>query len=133
MVLLLVLVRAYEDVLFYDPFVQYFKFDYLKGGFPVFVMGPLLLDLFARYIVNTVLSLIIIYMAYLNKENLFFAIKLYALTFAIIGLLYFIYLKIEFPNGYLFAFYLRRILIHPLLLLILLPSFYFQKKMKVKV
>jgi exosortase F-associated protein len=125
-------VRAFEDVLFYDPFVQYFKFDYLKGGFPVFEMETLLLDLFVRYFVNTVLSLIIIYAAYLNKENLFFAIKFYAFTFAIIGLFYFIHLKMEFSNGYLFAFYLRRILIHPLLLLILLPTFYFQKKMKVK-
>lgn len=133
MALLLVLVRAYEDLLFYDPFIQYFKFDYLKGDFPVFEFESLLISLALRYSINAVISLIIIYTAYLNKESLLFAIKFYAFAFVIICLFYFMHLIMEFSNGYLFAFYLRRILIHPVLLLILLPTFYFQKKMKAKV
>lgn len=130
---LLVLVRAYEDELFYDPFIDYFKFDYLKGEFPFVKKGVLFINIVARFLMNTIISLAIIYIAYLNMDNLIFAVKFYVLAFAVIALFYFLHLILKFSNGYLFAFYLRRILIHPVLLFILLPTFYFQKKMKTKV
>ena len=133
LILLLFVVRAFEDSFFYDPFVQYFKDDYLKGEFPIFKMGPLLVHLFGRYAVNSAISLSIIYGVFMNKEDLLLAIKFYVIAFLILAIFYFVHLKFEFSNGYLFEFYIRRILIHPVLLLLFLPAFYFKNKMNLKV
>jgi exosortase F-associated protein len=40
---------------------------------------------------------------------------------------FFIILKGELANGYLFAFYVRRFIIHPLFVLLLLPAFYYKR------
>ena len=131
LVLLLFLVRAFEDVLFYDPFLHYFENDYLQGGFPDFKMVQLFINLFFRFLLNSIISLFIIYFIFLSKETLLFAVKFHIITFVVLGVFFYIHLLLQFSNGYLFAFYLRRILIHPVLLLILIPTFYFQRRMKV--
>jgi exosortase F-associated protein len=41
---------------------------------------------------------------------------------------FFIILKGELAHGYLFAFYVRRFIIHPLFVLILLPAFYYKQR-----
>jgi len=57
-----------------------------------------------------------------------FSIKFYTISFIILTLVFYTLLQSGFDNGYLLAFYIRRFLIHPLFVLILLPAFYFQKK-----
>ena len=48
-------------------------------------------------------------------------------AFLILGLLFWVLLNYELSLGYRLTFYIRRFLIHPLFLLILLPAFYYQK------
>jgi len=123
----LVLVRAFQYQLFYDPFIEYFKNGYLSESIPVFSGSKLLLHLIFRYGLNTMISLIIIYIAFENKDFLIFSIKFYILAFVILSITFFIILKGELANGYLFAFYIRRFLIHPLFVLLLLPAFYYKQ------
>lgn len=123
----LVLVRAFELKLFYDPFIEYFKYDYLYDPIPVFSGSKLLVSLFFRYGLNTVISLLIIYIAFQNKSFVKFAAKFYMIAFVILGITFFIILKGELAHGYLFAFYIRRFLIHPLFVLLLLPAFYYKQ------
>ena len=124
---LLVLVRGFANDLFYDPFIKYFIDDYLHKPIPVFSGWKLLLDLFFRYSLNTIISLIIIYVAFQNRNFVIFSIKFYILAFIILIVTYFIILKGELSNGYLFAFYIRRFIIHPLFVLLLLPAFYYKQ------
>lgn len=123
----LVLVRAFQNQLFYDPFIAYFKNGYLSESIPVFSGSKLLLHLIFRYSLNTIISLSIIYIAFLNKDFLVFSIKFYVLAFALLSITFFIILKGELADGYLFAFYIRRFLIHPLFVLLLLPAFYYKQ------
>jgi exosortase F-associated protein len=123
----LVLVRAFELQLFYDPFIEYFKNDYLYDPVPVFSGSKLLLDLIFRYGLNSFVSLIIIYVAFQNKNFLIFSIKFYIIAFVILSIVFFIILKGELAHGYLFAFYVRRFIIHPLFVLLLLPAFYYKQ------
>jgi len=123
----LVLVRAFQNQLFYDPFITYFKNGYLSESIPVFSGSKLLLHLIFRYSLNTIISLSIIYIAFLNKDFLVFSIKFYVLAFALLSITFFIILKGELADGYLFAFYIRRFLIHPLFVLLLLPAFYYKQ------
>jgi len=126
--LLLILVRSFAATTFYDPFIDFFKNDYLTSVFPEFATSKLFLNLFFRYVINTIISLAIIYLFFQKKQLVLFSIKFYAITFIILSIAYFILLKTEFSSGYLLVFYIRRMLIHPIFLLILLPAFYYQKK-----
>ena len=123
----LVLVRAFEQHLFYDPFIEYFKNDYLYDPIPVFSGSKLLVSLVFRYGLNTMISLVIIYIAFQNRNFVLFSVKFYLLAFAILSITFFIILKGELAHGYLFAFYIRRFLIHPLFVLLLLPAFYYKQ------
>lgn len=125
--LALVLVRAFQHELFYDPFIEYFRNGYLYDTIPVFSGSKLLLNLIFRYGLNTIISLAIIYVAFQNRDFLIFSIKFYFFAFILLVITFFIILKGELADGYLFAFYVRRFLIHPLFVLILLPAFYYKQ------
>ncbi len=124
---LLVLVRGFEQQLFYDPFIDYFKNDYLYEPIPVFSGSKLLISLIFRYGLNALISLFIIYVAFQNKSFVLFSLKFYIIAFALLSVTFFIILKGELANGYLFAIYIRRFLIHPLFVLLLLPAFYYNQ------
>ena len=55
-VVALVLIRAYEDSLFYDPFLDYFKGDYYNLPIPEIDNLQLIFGFFFRYFLNTALS-----------------------------------------------------------------------------
>ncbi|AOW21661.1 exosortase F system-associated membrane protein [Urechidicola croceus] len=125
---LLVTLRAVSSKVFYDPFIEFFKLDYLTANFPDFNSLSLFVHLVFRYVLNTLISLAVIYLLYMNKSFVLFSIKFYLIAFIVLSSIYFYELNSEFSNGYLFAFYVRRMLIHPIFLLILLPAFYYQNK-----
>jgi exosortase F-associated protein len=125
---ILILVRAFAQKLFYDPFIQYFKNDYLYQAVPVFVMSKLFLNIFLRYSLNLIFSLVILYVAFQKWSVIKFSVKFYTISFVVFMLAYYILLQTGFSKGYLLAFYIRRFLIHPIFVLILLPAFYFQEK-----
>ena len=112
--LALVLVRAFESVLFYDPFIKYFEDDFLHSPIPVFSGRKLLLSMTFRYFLNTVISLAVIHVAFQNSSFTRFSVKFFVLAYVVLSVTFFIILKGELANGYLFAFYIRRFLIHPL-------------------
>ncbi len=126
---LLILVRAYGSDLFYDPFINYFKDDYLDQPIPEYDTLLLWVSIILRYTLNAIISLIIIYVAFQKKGLVKFSIKFYVFAFIVLGILFFILLQFEMINGHLFTFYVRRFLIHPVFVLILLPAFYYQKKL----
>jgi len=123
----LILIRAFEQKLFYDPFIEYFKNDYLYDPMPSFSGSKLLVSLIFRYGLNTVISLLIIYSAFQKKSFVTFALKFYMIAFVILSITFFIILKGELAHGYLFSIYIRRFLIHPLFVLLLLPAFYYKQ------
>lgn len=127
LIVALIMVRAFQNQLFYDPFIAYFKNGYLSDPIPSFSGSKLLLHLIFRYGLNTIISLGIIYLAFQNKEFLIFSLKFYILAFVLLSITFFIILKGELDSGYLFAFYVRRFLIQPLFVFLLLPAFYYKQ------
>ena len=125
--LALIGVRAVAPDWFYDPFIYYFRNDYLSQPIPAFSGRKLLLHMTLRYAINGIISLAIIYAAFLNRDFVRFSAKFFLLAFLVLVTVYFIILRGELANGYLFAFYVRRFLIHPLFVLILLPAFYYKQ------
>ena len=98
--LLLVMVRAFELQLFYDPFIMYFKNDYLHKPIPAFSGSKLLVSLIFRYSLNAIISIAIIYIAFQNKSFVKFSIKFYFIAFILLGITFFIILIGELRHGY---------------------------------
>jgi exosortase F-associated protein len=126
----LVFIRLFEDQLFYDPFLQFFKQDYKNKTLPNFEGVKLFLGILLRYSLNTIFSLAILYLLFKQKELVRFAMILYVvffigLLFAFFGLLYF-----SKQPDYLILFYIRRFIIQPLFLVLFIPAFYYQKLSK---
>jgi len=124
------LIRTHQLELFYDPFLLYFKYDYQNSRFPDFNNVKLATSLFLRFAANTIVSLIILYCFFKDIKLIKFASILF--TFFFIGLiLAFLFIVNSLDNSYNFIlFYIRRFLIQPLLLLIFIPAFLFQKQQK---
>lgn len=125
--LMLILIRALVQPYFYDPLLDYFKHDYLNASIPELNFGAYFLNIFYRYFLNTVISLAIIYLVFNDKKALYFSIKFYILLFVVLSLMLFILLKFNVTQGYLLTFYVRRFLIQPLFVFLLLPAFYYQR------
>ncbi len=126
---LLVLVRAFQKYLFYDPFIHYFASDFLVKPIPEYNTLKLFSSLLFRYLINSIISLAIIYVIFQKKGLVRFSIKFYIAAFIFLGVFYFILLKMEMLDDYLLTFYIRRFLIHPVFVLILVPSFYYQRNL----
>lgn len=125
----LLLIRAFEDELFYDPLLEFFRMDYKTMAVPEMDNFRLGLGLLFRYSLNTIFSLAILYFAFLDKGILKLSAFLYAILFVLFFAAFFITLTFsEGTSNLLVLFYIRRFLIQPLFLLILLPAFYFQKR-----
>jgi exosortase F-associated protein len=127
LILVLVGIRAVLTPLFYDPLNDYFKNDYLYKSLPSIELGRYFLNLFLRYFLNTVISLAIIYVAFRNLKLIQFSVKFYLVAFLLLASILFTLLKFQYIDGYLLLFYVRRFLIHPIFVFILLPAFYYQK------
>lgn len=128
LVIMLALVRAYEDVLFYDPFLNYFKTDYHNLPLPKIENVSLFFGLLFRYFLNTILSLAVIYVLFKDIEAVKFASLLYLVFFVILVIIFFISLSFFGEANKMALFYIRRFLIQPIFLLLFLPAFYFQKQ-----
>jgi exosortase F-associated protein len=127
LVLLLAGIRFFEEELFYDPLIEFFKSDYLLGIIPPMDMAKLMINLTLRFFLNTLISLAIIYFSFRDMGIMKFSAILYAVLYVIATLVFIILvLNIE-KEHYLALFYVRRFLIHPLFLLILLPAFYYYR------
>jgi exosortase F-associated protein len=129
LVSLLVLVRLYEYRFFYDPFMYFFEQAFRATGdlnFP----PHMFFNVFLRFLLNTVISLTILYVAFRSWSIIKFAGIIYTGFFIILFPLFIYLMQNVTPHDYLAAFYVRRFLAHPLLILILLPAFYYYRLQK---
>ncbi|WP_040248384.1 exosortase F system-associated membrane protein [Psychroserpens mesophilus] len=125
--ILLVLIRVFENELFYDPYLSFFKNDYLHIDSPRREVFKLTMYTSLRFILNSGISLGIIYLFFKDKSIVKFSAGVFGVAYVIlIGLFLYFVIHPRQEDYYLF-FNLRRFLIQPLLLLLLLPAFYYYK------
>ena len=127
-VVVLALIRTYEDSLFYDPFLTYFKLNYNNLPLPELDLFQLFLGLGFRFLLNTLISLAIIYTLFQDKDAIKFASFMYLIFFLILISAFFIVLLKDETANKMTLFYIRRFLIQPLFLLLFLPACYYQKQ-----
>jgi len=130
LVFLLVAIRAFENEIFYDPFSDYFKSDYLNLAFPAYHPMFLFLSMALRYLLNAVFSLAIIQVLFKDWKLTEFAAVLYVAFFVVLMAAFFLLITYSDNHNNFILFYVRRFLIQPLFLLLFVPAFYYQRLKK---
>lgn len=129
-VFFLALVRTFEDQLFYDPFLAYFKKDFNSLPLPKFDAVKLFFGLLFRYALNTVFSLGILYILFKDVDIVWFTSVLYGFFFLVLISLFFVIIYFYEEHNNLMLFYVRRFLIQPIFVIVFVPAFYYQKQNK---
>ena len=132
LIIALILVRAFESKLFYDPFLEFFHGEIQNKPLPDYDGFRLFLGLFFRFLINSVITILIIYLLF--KETSIVKLSLFLLVVLFIVLITVLFLILNFSTqpDYLFVFYIRRFLIQPLFLILFVPAFYYQKSVNNK-
>ena len=120
-------IRMVEGDLFYDPFLEYFHEANKHIAVPEFVWSKLITNHLFRFLLNLICSAIILQAIFNNKKWTVQGIVLMILVFAITFPVYLYCLHTELEIGYLFTFYMRRFVIQPIILLLIIPLFYYRK------
>ena len=123
----LVSVRFLEDKIFYDPFLAFFKGDYKVAQIPEFLWGKLIISHFFRFFLNLFFSAVVIHFMFLNKKWTLQAVVLITVAFLFFFPIYLWCLYTKMEIGYLFTFSVRRFVIQPIILLLIIPIFYYRK------
>lgn len=123
----LVAVRIFEDDLFYDPFLQYFQEAERSSVFPQFNFGRLAMSHLFRFCLNLFFSALVLQGFFKNRNWTLQGSLLMIIAFAVALPAYLYFVHTHFEIGYLFSFYMRRFVIQPMILLLLIPIFYFRK------
>ena len=123
----LIMIRFFEDEIFYDPFLNYFQEANNGLEFPIFNWIDLVLSHLFRFLLNLIFSGVIIHSLFRNRmwtlQGLILILIVFLITFPIY--LYCVY--DEFSVGNLFSFYIRRFVIQPIILLLIIPLYYYRK------
>ena len=125
LILLLVSVRFFEEALFYDPLTKYF--NYYKARFPDFNETKLYSNIFLRYMINLLLTVLIVKVIFWKQKYVKFTIVVGIIGLIILLPLYAYQLQKHLIWGDMIFFYVRRFLIQPMFLIILIPCFYYQE------
>ncbi|WP_418638323.1 exosortase F system-associated membrane protein [Winogradskyella sp.] len=127
LLMLLVLIRAYENVLFYDPYLTFFKNDYLYIDSPRREIVKLVLNTTFRFVLNTLISLGILYLIFKDRSIIKFSVLLYFVAYVLLLIPFLYFVVNPKQEDYYLFFNIRRFLIQPIILILLFPAFYYYK------
>ncbi len=125
---LLVLIRVFEEQLFYDPYLLFFENDYLYMDNPRREVFKLIAFTSLRYALNTIISLCILYVVFKDRSIVKFSAIIYIIAYIILLMLFLYFVLNPQQEDYYLFFNIRRFLIQPMILILLLPAFYYHKQ-----
>lgn len=123
----LIAVRMVEGTLFYDPFQFYFHEANKDAVFPNFIWSRLILGHFFRFGLNLLFSVLIVQLIFSKLKWTIQAGVMMVAVFLIALPIYLYCISTHFEIGYLFSFYMRRFVIQPIILLLIIPLFYYRQ------
>jgi exosortase F-associated protein len=128
LVLVLASIRIFEESLFYDPFLNYFKADFTNFPLPDVEKLKLFVSLSFRYLLNSIVSIVFIQIAFKDLSFTKFASILFGILFIILIIAFYGVLVFYANENKMELFYVRRFLIQPLFLLLFIPGYLIQKR-----
>ena len=129
-IVLLIIIRIFENILFYDPLLSFFKGDFTNEKLPQMNQIKLFLSLGFRYYLNSMLSLVLLYVIFKDFKIIKFSAFLFILFGSVLLIAFVFTLHFFGEENKMALFYIRRFIIQPLFLLVFIPAFYYQKKVR---
>lgn len=127
---LLIGIRFVEMTYFNDGLILFFHHDYVSKALPFVPVNVILLTDTLRYLLNSLLSILLLWLFFREKNLLKLLILIY-IVFYLIAIVLFYYQLTHYQAGeYLGLFYVRRFLIQPILLFLLFPALLYQRVQK---
>ena len=124
----LVAIRACENTIFYDPLIAYFKRNYMQTPLPELNVVKLFFSMGFRFYLNSIISIGLLKLLFDDSKVVKFSIFLYS-VFGILFMVTFFFILLKFgETNKMNLFYIRRFIIQPILLILFIPAFYYQKK-----
>ena len=127
---LMVCIRLFENQLFYDPFLDYYKTEYAHLPFPKINVFKLFFSLGIRFYLNSILSILLLYVLFKDKQIVKFSLLLYMILGTVLMISFIFVLTFFAEESKMTLFYIRRFLIQPVFVLLFIPAFYNQKQIK---
>lgn len=127
---LLIIIRAFEETLFYDPFLDYFKSENAHLPFPKINIIKLYFSLGMRFYLNSVISLLLLYVIFKDRQIVKFTAFIYMVLGSLLLIGFMFVLTFFAEENKMMLFYIRRFLIQPIFILLFIPAFYYQKQIK---
>lgn len=127
---LLILIRTFEDDLFYDPLLKYFRYDFTNMKLPILNPIKLFISMGFRYYLNSMISIGLLYLIFKDRKIVKFSMLLFIVFGSILMISFLFTLHFFGEEHKMTLFYIRRFIIQPLFLILFIPAFYYQKKMK---
>ena len=121
-------IRVFENVLFYDPLLHYYKQQFQTLNIPEIDNLKMVLAYTLRYFFNSFLSIALLWVLFKDTGLVNFSIFLYLLLFLLLVMSFFIVLYFYGNEQKMILFYIRRFIIQPIFILIFIPGFWYQKK-----
>ncbi|MFI8379228.1 exosortase F system-associated membrane protein [Leeuwenhoekiella sp. NPDC079379] len=126
--LALAAIRYFQEHLFYDPLLFFFKGDYLNSkSLPLLDIFKLVVSISIRFWCNAIISIWILKLLFSERQLLKILILIYGTLFGLLIIVFYFIIAQYRESFELPLFYVRRFLMQPMLLLLLLPAFYYQK------
>ena len=123
-----VCIRAFENIIFYDPLLSYYKRDFYNINLPELNNFKIALHFTYRYLLNSILSVALLWLLFKDESLVNFSVFLYLVLFVILIASFFFVLQFYANNGKMTLFYIRRFIIQPIFIIIFIPGFWFQKR-----
>lgn len=121
-------VRYFEHELFSDPLLEFYSSEYSYSEPPEYNTLHLIATTTWRFILNTLLSLAIVWVVFLSRKVFLFSLIFYGIAYLVLISAFWFFISPMSSQDYMIVFYIRRFLIQPIFVLILLPAFYYQNK-----
>src|SRR5690606_34045227 len=107
---LLVLIRVFEEQLFYDPYLAFFKNDYLYIDSPRQEVLKLVGFTTLRFVLNTLISLGILFVLFNDNSIIKFSVIVYTVAFLVLMSLFLYFVIHPKQEDYYLFFNVRRFL-----------------------
>lgn len=123
----LILVYVFQLQLFYDPFQVIIPNNVADLNLEINTSAYILSKVL-RYILNDGFALLLIWGLFGNKRYMRFAMLVFLLGLVVLLPLYLVLTLHYYTSAYAFLNHLHRLVLNPVLMMLLIPAFYYQRR-----
>ena len=108
-------------------FLNYFKGEYAHLPLPQINIFKLFFGLGFRFYLNSVISLLLLYVIFKDTQIVKFSMLLYMIFGSILMISFLFVLNFFGEENKMILFYIRRFIIQPIFIMLFIPAFYFSR------